>query len=74
MAKKFYIGKRVSPELKDTYFIAYGQITKKEAEWREDCIYGELRMTAYNTKSDYLKAIADLRSSGKRVSGWSHVI
>lgn len=74
MAKKFYIGERVNPQLKHSYYIAYGQITKREAEDREDCRYGELWMTAYDTEADYLKAISDLRANGSRVTGWNFEI
>ena len=31
MAKKYYIGERVNPQLNRPYYMVYGQLTKKEA-------------------------------------------
>jgi len=73
-AKKFYIGERVNPQLKNSYYIAYGQITKREAKDREDCHYGELWMAAYDTEAVYLKAITELQAKGRRVTGWNFEI
>ena len=51
--KLFYIGERINPQFAKSYYIAYGQLTKKEALKKEDCIYGEIYLTGYNTKAEY---------------------
>jgi hypothetical protein len=67
MAKLFYIGERINPQLSKPYFNAYGQITKKRAEKIENPLYGSIILTAYNTKEEYVAAKEKLYNDGFRV-------
>lgn len=64
----FYIGERQNPQLKKSYFIAYGILSKKEARKKEDTAYGSIWMTAYNDKESYNDAIEKLRADGFTVN------
>ena len=64
----FYIGERSNQQLAKPYYIAYGQLTKKEALKKEDCSYGEMYLTSYNTKEEYIEAKEKLYNDGFRVS------
>lgn len=59
--KKFYIKERHNPQL-GTYYVACGQMTKKEAKSYEDTRYGTNVMHGYDTAEEYEKALADLRA------------
>ena len=65
--KLFYIGERSNPQLAKSYFMAYGQLTKKEALKKENCAYGEIYLTSYNTKEEYVAAKEKLYNDGFRV-------
>ena len=65
--KLFYIGERSNPQLAKSYFMAYGQLTKKEALKKEDCVYGAMYLTSYNTKEEYVAAKEKLYNDGFRV-------
>ena len=61
---KYYIGRRYNPQLKNPYFRALGRMTKKTARERENCVYGEMVLTAYDTEEDYKAAIENLKAEG----------
>jgi hypothetical protein len=62
MAKLYYIGERINPQLSKAYFNAYGQLTKKDASKKEECAYGSLSMISFNTKEEYEQKIEELKS------------
>lgn len=64
MKKKFYIKERSNPQFKQPYFIACGQLSKKEAKAKENSIYGTNYMVAYDTEDEYILAIETLRMDG----------
>lgn len=66
--KKFYIGTRHNPQLAKPYFKKYGQLTKKDAAKKEDCLYGSMSLTAYETEEEYLKAVEKIEAEGFRIS------
>ena len=65
--KLFYIGERSNPQLAKSYYIAYGKLTKKEALKKENCVYGEIYLTSYYTKEEYVAAKEKLYNDGFRV-------
>lgn len=67
-AKLFYIGERLNPQLPKPYYNAYGQLTKKDADRKESCLYGSISLTGFSTKEDYENAIKKLESEGFRVN------
>jgi hypothetical protein len=64
MTKKFYIGERFNPQFKHSYYLKYGQLTKKEAKKEEECIYGSMILTGYETEEEYNKAAKDIFVGG----------
>ena len=72
--KLFYIGERINPQFAKSYFIAYGQLTKKEALKKENCSYGGIYLTSYNTKDEYVAAKEKLYNDGFRVSNHEEMI
>lgn len=66
--KLFYIGERENPQLKKSYFVAYGQLTKKEVKQKEDCLYGSMSLTPYETKESYENKISELKEKGFSVN------
>jgi hypothetical protein len=68
MAKKFYLKERHNPQFKNPYYITCGQLTKKEAKAKENSMYGNNFMIAYETEEQYNEAIEKLKTNGQRVS------
>lgn len=66
--KNYYIGARYNPQLPAPYYVAYGQLTKKDVKKKEDCIYGSMYLTPYDSKEKYEDEISRLESAGFRVS------
>lgn len=65
---KFYIGERHNPQLSKPYYKAYGQLSVKDAKSKENCLYGSMYLTPYDTEEEYNKAIDKLKSEDFRVS------
>ena len=68
--KKFYIGSRHNPQFDKPYYIAYGQLLKKEAKKKENAAYGSIYLTSYDSKEEYEAKIKELKENGYRVSTW----
>lgn len=66
MAKKFYLKERHNPQLKNPYYFACGQLTKKEAKDKEKTVYGLNIMIAYETEKEYNDAIQMLTIKHKK--------
>ena len=47
MAKKFYLKERHNPQFKNPYYVACGQLSKKDAKKKENSLYGDNFMIAY---------------------------
>jgi hypothetical protein len=68
MAKKYYLGERINPQLSKPYYKAYGQLSKKEAAKKEkDQTYGSMTLTAFETKVGYETAIRLRKEEGFNV-------
>ena len=65
--KLFYIGERSKQQFAKSYYVAYGQLTKKDALEKGKCVYGEMYLTSYNTKEEYVAAKEKLCNDGFRV-------
>ena len=66
MPKKFYIKERDNPQL-GTYYVAEGQLTKKDARAKERSLYGANYLHQYETEQEYNAAIEKLKKDGKRI-------
>ena len=64
---KFYIKERRNPQLKKSYYVAEGKLSKKDASKKEDSVYGENYMLSYDTEKEYLDAIDTLKKTGVNV-------
>ncbi len=64
---KFYIKERHNPQKKTPYYVAEGQLTKKNAMAKEKSVYGMNIMLVYENEEEYKKAISDLKHNGKNV-------
>jgi hypothetical protein len=62
----YWIKERYNPQL-GTYYVACGQLSKKEAKRHERSIYGDNIMHEYCTQTDYEAKLAQLRQLGKQV-------
>ena len=60
----FYIGERHNPQFKKPYYKLYSQPSKKDAKSKENCAYGSMYLTSYNTVEEYNATIVNLRDSG----------
>jgi len=69
MNKQFYIKERLNPQFNKPYYVAEGQLTKKEAKSKEATLYGSNYLLAYNTEQEYKNAIEKLRVDGFKVMG-----
>ena len=66
--KLFYLGRRYNPQFNKPYYVAYGQLSKADVKRKENCIYGSMTLTGYETQDAYNAAIAEHESNGLRVS------
>jgi hypothetical protein len=64
---KYYIGERSNPQLEKSYYIAYGQLTKKEAAKKQMSLYGSLYLTSYDNLSSFEEAKSKIIESGFRL-------
>ena len=62
--KLFYIGERSNPQSAKSYYKAFGQLFKKEASAKENCAYGGMYLTSYNTEEEYTAALEKLTNDG----------
>lgn len=51
--KKWYVLERHNPQL-GVYYTALGQLFKKDAKRREDCLYGTNYIHSFDSEKDYL--------------------
>lgn len=61
--KKYYIKERHNPQL-GTYYVALGQLSKKEAKKAKDSIYGYNIIIEFDNLNDYYLAIEEYKESG----------
>ncbi len=62
----YYIGARYNPQL-GTYYLTYGQLSKAAAKRKENCVYGSMTLTGYDTEAEYNTAIEKLKNDGNSV-------
>lgn len=62
----YYVGARYNPQL-GTYYLTYGQISKAAAKRKENCAYGSMTLTGYETETEYTAAIEELKKNGNSV-------
>lgn len=68
MAKQFYLGERTNPQLSKSYFVAYGQLTKKDAKSKGNCSYGGMYLTGFDDQEAYNAAIQAKKDAGFTVN------
>lgn len=62
---KYYIKSRYNPHFIKPYYVACGQLTKKEADQKENnSVLGLNIMLSYDTQSEYLAKIEELELQG----------
>lgn len=65
--KQFYIGARYNPQLKQPYIVAYGQLTKKDAKLKTECVYGSMSIEGLKNQADYDAKLNEYREQGLSV-------
>lgn len=68
MKKSFYIGTRINPQFNRPYYVAFGQLTKKDAKAKSDCAYGSMFMESYSDVESYNNELERLKSEGFTVN------
>ena len=63
---KWYIKERHNPQL-GTYYTGQGQMSKKDAKAYEHPLYGDNVMHVFETETEYLAELYDLRRRGNKV-------
>ena len=66
MSKPYWIKERDNPQL-GVYYVAMGQMSKREAMRKERSLYGSNTMHSYETEQAYLAMLQKLRDSGERL-------
>lgn len=69
MGKLFYIKERINPQFANSYYVAKGQMTKKDTKEMLKPGYGTNYVHSFETKADYDAEIAKLIADGYRVHG-----
>lgn len=64
---KYYIKERNNGQSK-TYYVAEGQLSKKDAAKKENTLAGTNNMLPFETESEYLAKIEELKLKGFNVS------
>ena len=67
-SKKWYLGARHNPQFKQPYYVAYGQLSVKDALDKEECVYGSMSLTGYDTEYEYKERQEFLKKEGFRVN------
>lgn len=70
MTKKqsYYIGWRGNRQLsRGGYYKAFGQLSKRDARKKEDCVYGSMSLMAYASEAEYQAALAEHKAQGYSV-------
>jgi hypothetical protein len=62
--KKFCIKKRINPQFDKPYYVALGQITKKEIKAIEKPLYATVSVIQLDTREEYLGKIDELKLAG----------
>ena len=66
--KKYYLGWRGNPQLRNGgYYKMFGQLSKAEANRKEDTVYGSMTLYEYTTEAEYLIAIEDAKNEGYNI-------
>ena len=68
MTKLFYIGERINPQFDKSYYNAYGQLSKKEAKKKSECLYGQMILSSFESADSYNKQIENLKEEGFKVN------
>ena len=63
----FYLGCRYNPQLRGSYYIKYGQLTKKAAAAKEKTVYGSIYVIPFASESEYNAEIERLTKEGVAV-------
>lgn len=71
MPKLFYIKERINPQFKKPYYVAKGQLTKKEAKRLEETLYGYNYVLSFETKEEYIAKITELIKNGFSVRNFN---
>lgn len=64
--KKFWLKERFNPQL-GTYWVRMGQMSATAANKCARPIYGSNTMHSFETESEYLKRIGELKAAGESV-------
>lgn len=67
--KKFYIKERYNPQFDKPYYVAKGQMTKKDVKEMLKPGYGTNYALSFDTDVEYKAKIAELTQLGYRVHG-----
>lgn len=60
----YWIKKRLNPQFEKEYYVACGQLTKKDARRKERSLYGENFMLEFKTEQEYITALESLKEKG----------
>lgn len=65
--KSYWIKERNNPQLDKPYYMACGQLSKREAAKKEESLYGYNVMFEYRTLKEYSAALSKLERDGYAV-------
>jgi hypothetical protein len=66
--KLYYIGWRGNPQLKNGgYYKAFGQLSKTEAKYKEQTLYGSMSLYEYETEEQYNSALIKHKEEGYNI-------
>jgi len=63
----YWIKERHNPQFDGPYYVACGQLTKKDAKTKETSLYGYNNMLEFKTVEEYNQALKSLSEKGYRV-------
>lgn len=62
--KLYYIKERENPQLDKPYFVALGQLTKKDAAKHSKTLYGRNIIHSYTTEGQYSAKLNKIKADG----------
>ncbi|MCL2555446.1 MAG: hypothetical protein FWE03_00305 [Firmicutes bacterium] len=66
--KKWFLGKRDNPQLKEFYYKIFGRINRQEQVRAENPSYGTMTLTGFETREALMDEVQRLRGEGLKVS------
>lgn len=61
---RYYIKERYNPQFRNPYYVALGQLSKRDANKNKKAVYGKNAVLGFDTEEEYNKHLQKLKDDG----------